>query len=126
MTDNELILAISTMMDKKIKPLTHRMDTIETKIDSVQASLDAKIDSVQASLDAKIDSVQASLQNEIHGIHLTLENVFLPRLNEVESCYTSTYTRYKEGVEQIEQLQVDMSVVKNVLIEHGKQLQHIS
>ena len=119
MTDNELLLAISTIMDKKIQPLEHQMDSMET-------SLNNRMDSMETSLNNRIDSVEASLRACVRSINLTLENVVLPRLNEIETCYVSTYKRYKDSVEQIDQLQVDMSVVKHVLIEHGEQLQKIS
>ena len=51
MTDNELLLAISDMMDKKLKPLENRMKRIEVDL---------------------------------------IEDKILPRLNTIESCYTST------------------------------------
>lgn len=53
MTDNELLLAISNMMDKKLKPINDRLTKIE----------------------------------------LTQETKILPRLEEIESCYTSTFNR---------------------------------
>lgn len=58
MTDNELLLAISDMMDKKLKPVNDRLKKIE----------------------------------------FTQENEILPRLQNIESCYTSTYKRYQSGV----------------------------
>ena len=86
MTDNELLLAISNMMDKKLKPINDRLTKIE----------------------------------------LTQETKILPRLEEIESCYTSTFNRYQSGVEQIEQLQSDMDIVKKVVAEHSEKLQKIS
>lgn len=86
MTDNELLLAISNMMDKKLQPL-------------------------------KEDIAFLKLQNE---------NEILPRLQNIESCYTSTFNRYKSGVTQIDQLQTDMDIVKALLKEHSEKLQKIS
>ena len=86
MTDNELLLSISEIMDKKILPLKSRLTNIE----------------------------------------LTLENNVVPRLQNIESCYTSTYDKYKTGVDQIEQLQADMDIVKQILREHGEKLRKIS
>lgn len=86
MTDNELLLSISEIMDKKIYPISNRLTNIE----------------------------------------LTLENNIVPRLQNIESCYTSTYDRYKNGVDQIEQLRADMDIVKQVLREHSETLRKIS
>ena len=51
MTDNEFLLALSDMLDKKLQPLNDKLKKIE----------------------------------------LTQENIILPSLQNIESCYTSTY-----------------------------------
>ncbi len=86
MTDNELLLAISDMMDKKLKPVNDRLRKIES----------------------------------------TQENDILPRLQNIEACYTSTYRRYQTGVEQIGAMQADIDVIKKVVKEHSDNLQKIS
>lgn len=86
MTDQELLLAISDMLDKKIKPL----------------------------------------KDDIHFLKLQNENEVLPRLQNIEGCYISTYDRYKSGVEQIDSLQNDVDVMKRVVIDHSQKLQNIS
>lgn len=86
MTDNELLLAMSDMLDKKLKPVNDRLKKIE----------------------------------------LTQENVILPRLQNIEACYTSTFKRYQTGVEQIEGMQTDIDVMRKVIAEHSEKLQKIS
>lgn len=86
MTDNELLLAMSEMMDKKLKPINDRLKKIE----------------------------------------LTQENDILPRLQNIEACYTSTYRRYASGIEDMEALKADMEIVKKVVAEHSEKLQKIS
>lgn len=86
MTDNELLLAMSDILDKKLKPINDRLKKIE----------------------------------------LTQENDILPRLQNIESCYTSTYKRYQTGVEQIDAMQADIDVIKSVIREHSEKLQKIS
>ena len=86
MTNNELLLAISDMLDKKLLPINDRLKKIE----------------------------------------LSQENDILPRLQNIESCYTSTYNRYQIGVEQINAMLSDIQVMKSVLREHSEKLQHLS
>lgn len=86
MTDNELLLAMSDILDKKLKPINDRLKKIE----------------------------------------LTQENDILPRLQNIESCYTSTYKRYQIGIEQIDAMQADIDVIKSVIREHSEKLQKIS
>ena len=73
-------------------------------------------------LDAKIKTLDA----KITPIQLMLENDILPRLQNIESCYTSTYRRYASGIEQLEAMQMDIDVIKKVLEEHSEKLQKIS
>ncbi len=86
MTDNELLLAMSDMMDKKLEPL----------------------------------------KGDIKDIKLSLENDILPRLQNIESCYTTTYKRYQAGINQIEAMQADIDIIKKVVAEHSEKLQKIS
>lgn len=85
MTDNEMLLALSDLLDKKLKPVKDDIKTLK-------------------------------LQNE---------NDILPRLQNIESCYTSTYTRYKNGIEQLEAMQADIDIMKKVISEHSEKLQRI-
>lgn len=91
MTDNELLLAISDMMDKK---LDARLNPIESRIKRIEVDL--------------------------------LENNVIPRLNTIESCYTSTFDRYKDSVEDYEATKQDISIMKKVITEHSEKLQRIS
>ena len=86
MTDNELLLAMSEMMDRKLEPL----------------------------------------KDDIKRVNVTLENDILPRLQNIESCYTTTYKRYQAGITQIEAMQADIDIMKKVIAEHSEKLQKIS
>ena len=86
MTDNEFLLAMSDMLDKKLNPVNDRLKKIE----------------------------------------LTQENNILPRLQNIEACYTSTFNRYQTGIEQIEAMQADIDVMKKVIAEHSEKLQKLA
>lgn len=83
MTDNELLLAMSDLLDKKLKPINDRIRKVE----------------------------------------ITQETDIVPRLQNIESCYTNTYNRYQTGVEQIEAIQADIDVMKKVIAEHSEKVQ---
>ena len=86
MTDNELLLAMSEILDKKLQPIESRTKRIE----------------------------------------LLLENDILPRIQNIESCYTSTYRRYQSGADQIDAMKDDIDIMKKVITEHSGMLQKIS
>jgi len=73
-----------------------------------------------------LDSKLKPIKNDVKSINLTLENDILPRLQNIESCYTSTYKRYQSGINQIEAMQADIDVMKSVIREHSEKLQKIS
>lgn len=57
---------------------------------------------------------------------MTQENELLPRLQNIEACYTSTYDRYKDSVEDYEMIKQDLSILKKVVAEHSEKIQKIS
>lgn len=83
---NEDLLAISNLLDVKLKPINDQL----TKIEILQ------------------------------------ENEILPRLQNIESCYTSTYRRYASGIEQMKSLQADIDILKKVVAEHSEKLQKLA
>lgn len=89
MTDNELLLAISNMLD----PIKGDIQEIKTRVKKIE---------------------------------ITQENEILPRLNTIESCYTSTYDRYKEHVDTYESMKQDISIIKKVVAEHSEKLQKLA
>ena len=90
MSDNELLLAISDMMDKK---LSSQLQPIE---------------------------------NRLKKVEMTLENNIVPRLQNIEACYTSTYDRYKNYADRMEAAFADIEIMKKVIAEHSAKLQKIS
>lgn len=77
-------------------------------------------------LDVKLDANIKPLADDIKDIKFTLEHNVLPRLQNIESCYTSTYQRYASGIDQIEALQADMEIIKKIVQEHSEKLKEIS
>lgn len=103
MTDNELLLAISNMLDKK---LHSELQPVKNDIDSMKNDIQ-------------------SMKNEIHHIKLFQENVILPRLETIESAYIDTYDRYKNYADKMEATFDDVEVLKKVVTEHSQKLQQI-
>ncbi|MCI9097021.1 MAG: hypothetical protein HFI95_12685 [Lachnospiraceae bacterium] len=86
MTDYEVLLAMSDLLDKKLQPI----------------------------------------KDDIQFLKLQNENDILPRLQNIEACYTSTYNRYKSGISQIDAMQADIDVMKSVIREHSEKLQKLA
>lgn len=107
MTNSELLLAMSRMMDTKLRselqPLKEDMQGVKGEIGVIQSNLQ-------------------NVKAEVHQLRLCQETAILPRLNTIESCYTSTYNRYKSYVEKMEAAFIDIDVLKMVVAEHSEKL----
>ncbi len=101
MLTNEDLLAISDLLDKKLKP-------IDTKTDRLKE---------------EVNSLRIETRAEIQSIRLLLENDVVPRIQNIESCYTDTYDRYVVGVDEIEAMKADIEIMKKLLHEHQTKLQ---
>ena len=89
MSDNELLLAISSMMDAK---LTASLQPIE---------------------------------NRLKRLEVQLETEVIPRLQNIEACYTDTYKRYQDYSDKMEAAFEDIELLKKVVAEHSEKLQKI-
>ena len=133
MTNNELLLAISDIVEAKVDPLhkeiqqvrkevTEKITLLENRITEVETKLESRI----TKLESRITEVETRLESEIVRISVLMENNVVPRIDNIESCYVSTYNRYVEGLNQISSIQSDVDVIKKVVIEHSKKRQRIS
>lgn len=108
MTNNELLLAISAMLDEKLEEKLEQK--LEEKLDK---KLDEKFDEKLAPIERRLKRIEVDL----------LENNVLPRLNTIEACYTDTYDRYKNSVDKMQTALEDISLLKKVVAEHSVKLQ---
>lgn len=97
MTDNELLLAISDMLDKK---------------------LDAKIEPIMVDI--------REMKNDILGIKLDIENDIKPQIRLLAENYVPAAKRYEKATAQIESMQSDIEIMKKVIAEHSEKFQKIS
>ena len=77
-------------------------------------------------LDKKLKAELIPIKNQLTHIEVDLlENNVLPRLDTIESCYVSTFNRYKDSVEKIDSMESDIDLLKKVVSEHSDKLQKI-
>nr|WP_300807209.1 hypothetical protein [uncultured Acetatifactor sp.] len=143
----EDLLAISQMMeemldrklDARLKPIEHELKVLKAEVKDLKGEvkgLKAEVDGLKAKVDglkaevkglkAEVDGLKAevdTLKTEIHQIKLFQENIIMPRLNDIEACYTSTYQRYKDHADRMEQTYEDVALLKKVVASHSEMLQ---
>lgn len=90
MSDNELLLAMAELFDKKM----------ETQLQA--------------------------LRDDIRDIKLTLENNITPNIQLLAENYVPAAKRYEKGSTEIENLKVDIELIKKVIKEHSYKLNRIA
>lgn len=97
MTDHELLLAMSDLIDKK---------------------LDAKLEPIK-------DDIK-SIKDEQTRINLIIENEIQHDIQLLAENYLPAAKRYEKATAQIEAMQADIDIMKKVITEHSEKLQKLA
>ena len=135
MLTKEDLLAISNLMDVKLKPI--KEDIVELKSDVSVLKQDVaelkkdvavlKVDVAGLKQDvAVLKEDVTDLKQRMQNVECILENDMSPRLQNIENCYVSTYHRYYEKTGEIEMLQADVVILKGVAHEHSIKIKELS
>ena len=98
MTDNELLLALSNMIDIKLKT------------------------ALQTALQTELQPIK----DDIRNIKLHLENVTDKNIQLLAENYVPAAKRYEKAVPEIEAMQADIEIMKKVITEHSEKLQKLA
>ena len=101
---------------------------LQTNVKILQADV-KELQTNMGHVQADMEAMQVRMENMEFGMkkmQIRMESDVSPRLQNIESCYLSTYQRYSKGAEQIDSMQMDIDVLKSTVIEHSEKLQRIS
>lgn len=111
MTDNEMLLAMSSLLQP-----------IKTDIQEMKNEIKEMND--------RIEIIEVMQEKEIlprlKKVEIIQENEILPQLQLIESCYVSSSEKFKNSVEDVETMQQDISILKQIVTKHSEKLQKIS
>ncbi len=143
MTNNELLLAISDMMDKKLKseiqaelqPLKDDISHIKGDINYMKSDinhLNNDVSNIKSDINHLNDDVSNiksdinHLNDDINSIKMHLENVTDKNIQLLAENYVPAAKRYEKATAKIEAMQTDIDVIKSIILEHSDKLQKIS
>ena len=142
MTDNELLLAISNIVHSEVSDIRSDISDIRSDISDIRSDISDMRSDIKDLHDEQqnMRSEFNGLRSEFNDMHsfvqeeaqknlstrLLLENEVIPRLQNIESCYLTTYSRYANGIQQLDTIQKDVDVLKKVVAEHSEILKKIS
>lgn len=122
MTNNELLLAISDMMDKKLKSeIQAELQPLKDDISHIKSDINHLNNDV-----GNIKSDINHLNDDINSIKMHLENVTDKNIQLLAENYVPAAKRYEKAAAKIEAMQTDIDVIKSVILEHSDKLQKIS
>ena len=140
MTDHELLLAISDIVEKKINaavgPVEINMKMMEGSIRQDMKEMEAGIRRDMSVLDDRITGLDhrvtdlndqvLKLSDRVLNVELHLEQVTDPKIEWLAENYLPAAKRYEKATEKIEAVASDVDVLKSVVREHSEKLQMIS
>jgi hypothetical protein len=128
MTDNELLLAISDMMDKKLKaelgPMKADIRELQTDMKEVKADVkELQVEMKEVKADVKELQVEMiEVKDNIQSIWVHLENETDKNVQLLVENVVPAAKKYEKEVERIDAIQEDVTIVKEVLQEHSEKL----
>lgn len=152
---NEDLLAISGLLDKKIgaldakwedrmatfasrmearfKTMDARLDAMDARLDTMDAEWKARLDAMDAKWEARLDAMDAKWEAKLDAmdmrlkrVEMKLENDVVPRLQNIEDCYRTTFDRYRESAAGYEAMQADVEILKKVVMDHSEKLRQMA
>lgn len=118
--------AIEARMDARFGAVEARLDAMEAewkaRLDAMDAKWEAKLDAMDAKWEAKLDAMDMRLKR----VEMKLENEVVPRLQNIEDCYRTTFDRYRESAAGYEAMQADVEILKKVVMDHSEKLRQMA
>lgn len=150
MNNNELLSAISALLDRKFESELHpiktdiqeiktdvkdlkirvghledRMDRLETKMDGLETRMDkleVRIDGLEVRVD-RLETKVGALDQRVIDIELHLENVTDKNISILAENYLPATKRFMKASAWMETMQTDIELLKKVVTDHSQRLQ---
>lgn len=125
---SEDLLAISNLLDVKLKPIDNRLTSLEVKVDNLESKVD-KMDRRLTNLEIKVDNLESkvdTIDRRLTNLEVHIENVTDKNIALLAENYVPAARQFEKASYKIEALQADNDIIKKVLGEHSRKLEKIS
>lgn len=137
--NQELLLAISDMMDQKfekeLRPIKDDICELKTDVKELQSDV-TELQSDVKELRSDVTELQSDvtelqndvtkLQENVHGIHLYLENEVDYKISLLAENYVPAAKRFEQSESRIDAVEEDVGILKTVVAQHSKMLQRLA
>ena len=150
MVDKEMLSAMSDLLDEKLdrkfdeklQPVYDRLDTLGQDVSGLKEDVSglkkdvSKLNDRVSGLEEDVSGLKedvSGLKEDVSGLKedmryvkvVQLENNVIKRLSTIEECYVDTSRRYIAHIEQIDRMDGDIVLLKNVVSNHSEQLRRL-
>lgn len=113
MTNEELLVAMSDMMDEKLDPLKNEMSEVKERVTNIEDRV------------TNIEDQVANIEDRVTSIELDMENVVKPGVEELCAAYHTEYEKYRTVNEDYDRMTIKVDVMETVVSEHSEKIAEI-
>lgn len=117
MTNEELLVAMSNMMDQrldeKLEPLKKDMSEVKDRVTNIENRV-TNIEDRVTDMETQITNIKDRVTN----IELNIENDIRPGIITLCDAYGTQFDRYSISIESHEKMKTDIEVMKSIVSRH--------
>ncbi len=110
MTNEELLVAMSNMMDQrldeKLEPLKKDMSEVKERVTNIENRV------------TNIENRVTNIENRVTNIEIDIENDIRPGIITLCDAYGTQFDRYSISIESHEKMKTDIEVMKSIVSRH--------
>lgn len=124
MTNEELLVAMSNMMDQrldeKLEPLKKDMSEVKDRVTNIENRV-TNIENRVTNIEDRVTDMETQITNikdRVTNIELNIENDIRPGIITLCDAYGTQFDRYSISIESHEKMKTDIEVMKSIVSRH--------
>ena len=131
MTNEELLVAMSNMMDQrldeKLEPLKKDMSEVKDRVTNIEHRV-TNIENPVTNIENRVTNIEdrvtdmetqiTNIKDRVTNIELNIENDIRPGIITLCDAYGTQFDRYSISIESHEKMKTDIEVMKSIVSRH--------
>lgn len=124
MTNEELLVAMSNMMDQrldeKLEPLKKDMSEVKDRVTNIENRV-TNIEDRVTNIEDRVTNMETQITNikdRVTNIEIDIENDIRPGIITLCDAYGTQFDRYSISIESHEKMKTDIEVMKSIVSRH--------
>ena len=124
MTNEELLVAMSNMMDQrldeKLEPLKKDMSEVKDRVTNIENRV-TNIENRVTNIENRVTNIEervTNIEDRVTNIEIDIENDIRPGIITLCDAYGKQFDRYSISIESHEKMKTDIEVMKSIVSRH--------